>query len=606
MRALVFAWLTVVKVACGEDAACDAFGEEQDLAATPCIRASPLEGTGLLQIQTTSATGSLLLQGLEPVKVETHEDILLIPKPQELNVPPSRRVFAVQSFLLVAEDNLKPRLGFMQSVQELFKMTDSAPVLLEGSSGSRLQMHLLPPPKIQHAHTKEEYELSVASQGVDISANTEQGLFNGLMTLRQLVRKQEGPQNASRWTIPEVQIQDSPQMVWRGMMLDVARHFYSAPEVKRFLSLMAMFKFNRFHWHLTDDQGWRFPVDKWPKLTSVGQWRAGTPFDEATNARGKTDHETYGGSYTKEDIQDVVRHAESLFIEVIPELDVPGHTQSAIAAYPKLGNKDKPMWRDPKVAEAFGPSEYTLAPTNESFQFVRDCVDAMATLIPGPHLHIGGDEVPLDQWKLSKQAMNFLGSHQMGIAQTPKLQNFFEEVGIAQVKSHSRRPIVWEEAASRGVSKAAIVMVWLPAAKPVLRVGELTGKGYDVVLSPSNFVYFDYAESDHDEYPAPQLATNRRYSSLSQVYSMAIPPSAGTGRVLGGQANVWTEYIRDSKQLDYRVWPRACALADRLWIGGATSNKRDFQDFKNRLQPTLLDLETAGVYFRPLDSSSEL
>mmetsp|Transcript_30371 Transcript_30371/g.69909 ORF Transcript_30371/g.69909 Transcript_30371/m.69909 type:complete len:600 (-) Transcript_30371:35-1834(-) len=599
MKTLALALLSVAKVASGESAVCDA-GRADETTAPMCIPMSPFEGTGLLQILTASSTGSLLMEPLQPV--DAFEEILLVPKPRQVHIPPSRRVFAVQSFLVVAKDDLKTKLGFLPLVQDLFKMTGSAPVSLEGDSGARLQLHLEPLKMY-----KEQYELSVSSQGVDIKAATEQGLFYGLMTLRQLVRKQEGGQNATAWRLPEVRVEDRPEMLWRGMMLDVARHFYTPEQVKRFLSLMAMFKLNRFHWHLSDDQGWRFPVKKWPKLTSVGQWRKGTPFDETANFRRNTDNVPYGGSYTKEDIQDVVSHAQSLFIEVVPELDIPGHTQAAIAAYPELGNRDANNYSEPDVSQLFGLHTYTLVPSNTSFQFVRDLVDAMADLIPGQHVHIGGDEVALDQWKTSQTAKNFRRKRKLEYRQTSLLQNFFQEEGIQQAKSRQRRPIVWEEAALRGVSKDAIVSLWLPSRNPSLRVGELTGKGYDVVLSPLEFAYFDYADSGHDEYPAPQMRENLRYTPLSQVYSMGIPPSAGNGRVLGGQANIWTEYIRDAKQLDYRVWPRACALAERLWLGGETAGGTSaFQDFTSRLKPSLSDLEAAGVHFRPPDLATEL
>mmetsp|Transcript_2409 Transcript_2409/g.5133 ORF Transcript_2409/g.5133 Transcript_2409/m.5133 type:complete len:587 (-) Transcript_2409:16-1776(-) len=546
----------------------------------------------------TAAGVSLLQIGLRNQKyrmltLADGEDVPLVPKPMGLSLRAGGPWYAKYLQMEAANE----AADMQEASRRLFELTNSVPLQAPAEStegGFPLRMQLVAADSADAAQA-EAYHLATSEDGIEITASSSHGLFNGLMTLRQLVVQDE----AGRWVVPAVDIDDKPALQWRGLMLDVARHFFTAKEVKDLLTTMALFKLNRFHWHLGDDQGWRIPIQTWQKLTEVGQWRSGTPSTPTANDMHRHDHQLYGGAYTEEDIHDVVNYANSLFIEVVPEIDLPGHVQAVVAAYPELGNTDIPGWHTPPVAHYFGAFDYTLAPNDKSFQFVRDVLDKVTELIPSHYMHLGGDEVSSKQWSQSAHARQFGKEHgidvQSGISQ---IQGIFQELGVQHVNHMGRRPIVWDEASKpeSHLSKEAIVMLWrVFNERDITNVADLTSRGYDVVLTPHMYTYLDHAESEGGPYP-----TLVGTVPLQKVYELPIPQSYGAGKVLGGQAQLWSEYIQDKPHLDYMAWPRGCALAERLWLG---SSATDFSNFAGRLRPRLRELQRMGVNFRALSDS---
>jgi len=427
---------------------------------------------------------------------------------------------------------------------------------------------------------REGYILNVTDKRVLLDADTEHGLFNGLMTLRQLLRKERGT-----WQLPLVQIRDEPAFAWRGLMLDVSRHFFDSQEVKHLLRTMALFKMNHFHWHLTDDQGWRFPVEKYPKLISLGASRRATQLGHTH----QTDGVPYNHSYTAEEIEDVLSLAEDLHIEVTPEFDLPGHSQAAIAAYPELGNADMGERWSPEVGTQFGAFPYTLSPKEGAVNFTKDVLSELAALFPNsPYIHIGGDEVPTDQWARSPAAKQVAREHHLSLGQ---LEGMMLGQAAQHLQSLHRRAVVWDEALDSGgnLPEDAVVMIWR-SFNGLDQVGKkAAARGHDVVLAPHDWTYLDqWQDSDRKQFDAIG-----GYLPLSKVYST--PTSAGSAKVLGLQGQLWSEYIRQgARNLDYMAWPRGCALAEVGWSG---ETRPGFSDFRERLRKRAKDFEKFDIFF---------
>jgi len=464
-------------------------------------------------------------------------------------------------------------------VKQIFNASYSVPLLLPTDNDDsaahrfplRLRLH-----EAKEAIAHEEYKVLTSANGIDIEAGSEHGLFNGLMTIRQLITQNE----TGIWSVPATEVEDRPSSEWRGMMLDVVRHFYTAKEVKDFLLIMSLYKFNRFHWHLSDDQGWRLPVDSWPKLAKFAQWREGTE-----NSEKEVDGVRYGGVYTQKEIEDVIKYAASLYIEVIPEIDFPGHVQAAIAAYPELGNTDMEGWIKPAVSSLFGAQNYTLAPTELSFKFIKDVIDEEVKLFPSKYIHIGGDEAAPYQWNASRQAKMFASSNGIAENDIAGVQGSFQQVGMARAALHGKTPLAWEEAAepSKRLSQQAIVMPWkLWTYDDVVGASRnLTLRGYDVVLCPLAYAYLDQSPG---------------WLTVKQAYQMPLPDGLGHGRVLGGQAEIWTEWLKTPKEVNQMTWPRAAALAERFWQGGYVGG--DYDEFLERLVPRLVEMKLMRLGLR--------
>ncbi|MEO5714357.1 MAG: family 20 glycosylhydrolase [Luteolibacter sp.] len=431
------------------------------------------------------------------------------------------------------------------------------------------------------------YRLEVTPNTVRIIGKDSAGAYYGTRTLLQLLPV-SGLAGASA-AVPAVRITDQPRFAWRGMMLDVGRHFHQVDDIKRLLDWMAFHKLNTFHWHLSEDQGWRIEIKKYPKLTEVGGFRDSTP---PYGNRGGSDGTRYGGFYTQEQVKDVVAYAAARHITIVPEIDMPGHMAAAITAYPNLGNSDIQGYA-PKVVTGWGVYPYTLAPTEEVFQFVDDVFTELSALFPGTYIHMGGDEAPKTQWENSPRVKELMKKE--GLKNAHDVQSYFVKRVEKILEAKGKKLIGWDEIREGGLSPKAAVMSWRGEDGGIASAKE----GHDVVMSPNAFMYFDHYQS-----PAGQeLAKGKEYEAIGgllpidKVYSYNPIPASLTEseakHILGVQANLWSEYFHDFKKVEYHAFPRMAALSEVAWTPPA---RKDYADFRQRLDGILKRYDAAGLH----------
>ncbi len=388
------------------------------------------------------------------------------------------------------------------------------------------------------------------------------GVFYALESLFQLI--QPGV-NQGEWIIPSCNIIDYPRFSWRGMHLDVARHFFQKDYVKQYLRYMAMYKLNTFHWHLTDDQGWRIEIKKYPLLTSIGGWRDSTLLGHFSEPVDRYDRTRYGGYYTQEEIKEVVRFADSLHITVVPEIEMPGHARALLSAYPELGSGAKQ-----NAAGTWGVFTEVMWPREETFSTLKGILDEVCLLFPGKYIHIGGDECPKEEWSKSEFCQNFMKDNHL--KDEDELQSYFIQRIVTYLGTKNKKAIGWDEILEGGLADGAAVMSWrgedggIAAAK----------SHHDVVMTPVSHCYFDYYQSKN---PGEPLAIGG-YLPLNKVYSYDPVPASLTEtekkHILGVQANLWTEYIPTFAQVEYMIFPRMAALSEVAWSRKEIKNYDEF------------------------------
>ncbi|MEZ4829941.1 MAG: glycoside hydrolase family 20 protein [Bacteroidia bacterium] len=433
----------------------------------------------------------------------------------------------------------------------------------------------------------EGYTLSVTKDHILISAQTPQGAFYGFQTLRQLFPPEiENPNGALSLSIPVVEIADSPRYPYRGLFLDVSRHMFSVQTIKKYIDLMALHKYNVFHWHLTDDQGWRIEIKKYPKLTEVGAWRKETLIGHGARPPFQYDGERYGGYYTQDQIREVVAYAKARYITVIPEIEMPGHAMAALAAYPELGCTSGPF----EVATRWGVMEDVFCPTETTFAFLEDVLREVIELFPSEYIHIGGDECPKTRWENSAFCQNLM--KQEGLKDEHELQSYFIRRIEKFLLTQNRKIIGWDEILEGGLAPEATVMSWRGTEGGI----EAARQKHDVIMTPTQFCYLDYYQGD----PAVDPLAIGGNLTLEKVYSFEPTPSGLSQEeenyIRGAQANVWTEYIKTQEHLEFMVFPRACAMAEVVWSPKAS---RDWEDFAARLAGHLKRLGVMGVNYAP-------
>lgn len=434
------------------------------------------------------------------------------------------------------------------------------------------------------------YRLDVTVDGVVLQGADEAGLFAGIQTLLQLLPPdvyRRARVDEVEWAIPAVSITDAPRFGWRGAMLDVARHFMPKHDVLRFIDLMAMQKLNTLHWHLSDDQGWRVEILRYPRLTEVGSWRRETQVGAV--AESPTDGRPHGGFYTQADIREVVAYAAERHITVVPEIDVPGHSQAAIAAYPELGVGGEAHLR--QVHTGWGIILDVLNMEESTVEFYRGVLDEIIDLFPSPYIGIGGDECPRDQWQSDPRTQELM--RERGLTDESQLQTWFMARLDEHVTSRGRRSFGWDEILEGEVSKSTVVLSWRGMTGAVTAAR----RGHDVVSCPDDQVYLDYRQSELPDEPIPVAIP----LTLRDVYAFDPVPESLTAdeatRILGGQGNIWTEHMDSPRTVDYFAFPRLCALAEVLWSGPGG----DFDDFGGRLEAHLARLDAIGVEYRRAD-----
>ena len=440
--------------------------------------------------------------------------------------------------------------------------------------------------RIDPARHPEGYALTTGPDGVDIAGGSAAGVFYGVQTLRQLLPPatlRRAPIPDGPPSLPSVRIEDEPRFAWRGVMLDVARHFMPVSDVLRFVDLAAFHKLNVLHLHLTDDQGWRIEVPGRPRLTSVGGWRSSTML--GSRMHGRYDGRPHGGFYTADDLREIVAYAAARFVTVVPEVDMPGHMQAAVAAYPELGNGFAGPART-----AWGVSTHVLNPGAEALDFCRAVLDHICDIFPSPLIGIGGDECPTAEWETSPAALAEIA--RLGLAGADAVQPWFTARLAEHLATRGRRVYGWDEVLAGGAPAGAVIAAW----RGVEPTRVAARAGHEVVACPDISVYFDYRQSDEPGEPTP-VGT---LLTLAGVYAFEPVPAdlspAEAALVIGGQANVWTEHMESARRVDYMTYPRLCALAEAVWSPAGT---RDFADFSARLEPHLARLDALGVNYRP-------
>ena len=439
----------------------------------------------------------------------------------------------------------------------------------------------------------EGYRLKVTPGQVVIQASSQAGVFYGLQTLLQLLPAEALASTAAAGlSIPCVDIEDAPRFAWRGAMIDVARYFFPVDYLKRFIDLLAMHKMNVLHLHLTDDQGWRMEIKKYPRLTSVGAYRRET----LTTHLGpnKTSHLLPGngiphsGFYTQEEAREIVEYARRRHIVVVPEIELPGHARAAIAAYPEFGTRAEPV----DVGKSWGPHEDVFKPSPETFAFLENILLEVLDIFPSIFIHIGGDEVIKDQWESSDYCRALMAER--GLKDVQELQSYFIRHFDTFLAEHGRRLVGWDEILEGGLAPGATVMSWRGESGGTAAASA----GHDVVMTPESYTYLDLYQAD----PATEPKAIGGYLPLEKAYGYdPIPaelPVDKAHHVLGAQAQIWTEYISTTEHLEYMAFPRLPALAEVMWTQNVN---KDYDGFLSRLQNSHLHrLDTLGVKYRPL------
>ena len=395
----------------------------------------------------------------------------------------------------------------------------------------------------------EGYYLTITKDRISISANGKEGLYRGICTLDQMIAADSGR------SLPCCEITDYPSYSYRAMHLDVCRHFFSKDFIKKYIDQLAYYKINTLHWHLTDDQGWRIEIKKYPKLTEIGSWRI------------EKDSSRYGGYYSQEDIKEIVEYAQEHFITIIPEIEMPGHSSAALAAYPHLGCTGNGIC----VPTTWGIKKDIYAPTDTVFRFFEEVMDEVCALFPGRYIHIGGDEAPKAQWKSSPVAQNVVKQNKL--KNEEELQHYFMHRVEKYLNKKGKRAIGWGEVVKGGLSDSIVVMTWISKAAGI----KAAKHGNDVIMAPRGFCYFDYPQ----EGDAPK-AFWMLPLPLKKVYAFNPIPRSLIGpaskRIMGGEATLWTEYVSTEAQAEHQLMPRLAALSEALWTSPSRKNYKDFTE----------------------------
>ncbi|MDN3665194.1 beta-N-acetylhexosaminidase [Algibacter miyuki] len=499
--------------------------------------------------------------------INTQADYQIIPKPTSLKMSEGR-------FLLNEDTQVTAASTLANEGEYLSEMLSTVsgktiPFLEEAQGNILLKLD-------ETIENNEGYTLSVSYNQITITGKTSAGVFYGIQTLSQLIPLPAAVGDTqTEISIPATTITDSPKFVYRGMHLDVARHFFPVDFVKKYIDILAMHKMNTFHWHLTEDQGWRIEIKKYPKLTSIGSIRKETIVGHGNTwnkPEVEYDGKPYGGFYTQEDIKEVVAYAETRHITIIPEIELPGHSLAAITAYPELGNTGEQY----EVGTRWGVFPEIYAPSEKTFEFLEDVLTEVIALFPSKLIHIGGDEAPKKQWEESKLAQDIIKRE--GLKDEHELQSYFIRRIEKFLNSKGRNIIGWDEILEGGLAPNATVMSWRGEKGGI----EAAKMHHNVVMTPTRYCYFDFYQTKDRTNEPLAIGGN---TSVEQVYSYNPLPKELTKEeqkyILGAQANVWTEYIKTPEHVEYMVLPRLTALSEVVWSNYET---KDWADFQSRLK----------------------
>ncbi|MDC6361691.1 MULTISPECIES: beta-N-acetylhexosaminidase [Flavobacteriaceae] len=526
----------------------------------------------------------------------TSEDYQVIPKPAELTMQVGKFVIDGGTSISAAE-GLKEETTFLaESIQQL---TQVSPSITDQKASIALALN-------DQIENEEGYTLDVTPDQINISGKNAKGVFYGIQSLVQLISLPEEGSSITDITVPAVSIKDQPRFIYRGMHLDVARHFFDVDFVKKYIDMIAMHKMNTFHWHLTEDQGWRIEIKKYPELTKVGAYRNGTitgHYPGETN-----DNERYGGFYTQDDIREVLAYAQKRHVEVIPEIELPGHSQAAIASYPYLScfpeeptevpnglmseaSKEQQKNGQPKVVqESWGVyNDVYCAGKEKTFAFLEGVLDEVTALFPSKYIHIGGDECPKKNWERCPNCQKRIKEE--GLEDEHALQSYFVTRMEKYLNSKGKQIIGWDEILEGGLAPNATVMSWRGVKGGI----EAAKQDHNVIMTPNSHCYFDHYQSkDTDNEPL----SIGGFLPVEKVYSYEpVPEELSADQqhyILGAQGNIWSEYIPTDEHMEYMALPRATALSEVVW---SQKEDMDFEDFKSRLNHMRKLYETKGYNY---------
>jgi len=435
---------------------------------------------------------------------------------------------------------------------------------------------------------EEAYILSI-DKNITLEANTRKGLFYGIQSLIQLLPpKHLDSLKVRKVKIPKISIKDEPRFKYRGMHLDVSRHFFPVDFIKDYIDHLAMLKMNTFHWHLTDDQGWRIEIKQYPELTTKGAYREETLIGHYNDTPQLFDGKRYGGFYTQEEVKEIVSYATARHVTVIPEIEMPGHAQAAIHAYPELGCTGEQI----PVATKWGVFSTIFCPKEETFTFLKNVLDEVIPLFPGEYIHIGGDEAPKEQWKKCNHCQKLIADK--GLKDEHGLQSYFIKEMETYINGKGKKMIGWDEILEGGLAPNATVMSWRGTQGAV----DAANQGHDVILTPTSHAYFDYYQATYEDEPTAIGG----YLPLKKVYSFNPIPKKLQGtkaatHVLGAQGNIWTEYISTEDQVEYMAFPRMLAMAEVTWSGPTENLEEDYTNFLSRFEPFMERLDALDINY---------
>lgn len=510
----------------------------------------------------------------------------LVPKPAQLVARTGRHVITRATVVHAAPVFAAVARRFARDVADPFGFE---PAVSTRSATSAAGIHL----RLQSSLPAEGYRLEVSPSQVIIHASAPAGAFYALETVKQLLPPavyRRAPVPGTVWAIPAVSIEDAPRFSWRGAHLDGARHFMPKEFVRKYIDLLARHKLNRFHWHLTDDQGWRLEVKKYPRLTEVASCREATVVGSHNTDPAKRvfDGRRHCGFYTQDDVREIVAYAAERMITVVPEVEMPGHVQAAITAYPFLSSRPDTT---PGVMQVFGVSDFILAPSDSAVAFMQDVLREVLTLFPSPWIHIGGDEADKKQWKASPAIQARIKS--LGLKDEHEMQSWFVRQMDTFLSAQGRRMIGWDEILEGGLAEQATVMSWRGTSGGIAAAKA----GHDVVMAPAGYTYFDHRQSRDAREPL----SIGGFTPLDSAYAFEPVPSelsaAEAKHVLGAQGQLWSEYIPNPKHAEYMAFPRLSALSEVVW---SRKERRNFNDFLRRLPSHLARLDAMDVNYRRL------
>jgi hexosaminidase len=522
---------------------------------------------------------------------------MLLPRPSSLRTAPGEFVLTDSASIRVGDPwlaatarllqaALRPSTGFpLPTVSTVPTSEDSTASENSAASGASASISLALAPELG----AESYRLTTGPDGAVIEGGDEAGVFYGWQALLELLPPavyRRARVSGVRWAAPAVEIADAPRFRWRGAMLDVSRHFLAKREVLRFIELMAVHRLNTLHLHLTDDQGWRIEILRYPRLTTVGAWRSESQVGAGPTAG--TDGRPHGGYYSQDDIREIVAFAAERHVTVVPEIDIPGHSQAAIAAYPELGIDPAARL---SVYTRWGINPNVLGAEDSTIEFYRGVLDEVLDLFPGELIGLGGDECPKGAWEADARTQELI--RERGLGDEKGLQAWFISSLSEHVAQRGRRVFGWDEMLEGRLPEGTVIASWRGMTGAVTAAN----RGFEVVSCPDHTVYLDYRQSELATEPIPVAIP----LTLEDTYGFEPVPEGLTeeqaARVRGGQANIWTEHIDSPRMIDYYAFPRLCAIAEALWTEGS----RDYAEFLPRLEQHLARLDALEVEYRHLD-----